>query len=547
MPDHDRIHGFLKKARARLEQVRLIKLTALALLGVSLALLLWCLAWVWRGYAAPVTGYLLAGLALLVWIAVGAWLRRTSMEKTAALADRHFGLKDALMSFLGFAREQREGDFEELHAGQTARRVQGLNVGTIPLVWPKRMLAAAGVMLAASALLGSRDASPAVKERLLLEEETSLRTEEINQELEKQIDELLKQADDEEKALLKPDEWRQWVKELEQTRDRKEAMRQYAELERKMQEAALKLSQREQEQLLAKAGEEMKEQAELRDTGRKLEEKNYREAAADLQKLSLKADVKRPDEARKELAKLKAAAQRMAAAAKDFQQRSGKQGSGAQTASASRNAASNSAKSGQQSGADGRQGSSGNASMDAQMAALDAAAQQYDKALQQMPGTGECRSAQQLVNQRLDKLCQSLGQCATKRDLMKKLMALSQCAGKCQGFLCNKEGLCLAQCLGQKPGGKNAGSGSVESRRNELDLTQDNGRRDQLQGTKGSGPANTSVEAADSGTGTASRQAKVAERTWQRQVEAFVQREDVPAEVKNSVKEYFKGIQQVGE
>ena len=87
----------------------------------------------------------------------------------------------------------------------------------------------------------------------------------------------------------------------------------------------------------------------------------------------------------------------------------------------------------------------------------------------------------------------------------------------------------------------------MESRRNESDLTQDNGNRDQLQGIKGQGPSNTNVESADSGTGSASRQVKLTEREWKRQLESFVQREDVPTEVKEGVKEYFKGIQQVGE
>jgi hypothetical protein len=140
-------------------------------------------------------------------------------------------------------------------------------------------------------------------------------------------------------------------------------------------------------------------------------------------------------------------------------------------------------------------------------------------------------------------MCQS----AAQRDMMKKLQKLSQCAGQCQGYLGNKECQSLSQCMGQKPGGKKAGWGSSEDRRAESDPTRDNGNRDQLTGQKGSGPSNTSIESADSGSGKATRTATLQEKVFQRQVESFIQREDVPAEVKEGVKEYFKGIQQVGE
>jgi hypothetical protein len=243
----------------------------------------------------------------------------------------------------------------------------------------------------------------------------------------------------------------------------------------------------------------------------------------------------------------------MAAAARSFQQRTGKQGSGNKNSSQSQSNSNNSGQSGQQSQAEGQQGSeSSSSSMDQQMAALDEAMQQYEKALSQKQSDSQCKGSQNNANKKLGQLCQSMCKSAGQRDLMKKLMSLSQCAGQCQGYLGNKECQSLAECTkpgnkpGNKPGGKKAGWGSVESRRDESELTQDNGNRDQLQGIKGQGPANTSIEAADSGTGTATRQVKATEREWKRQLESFIQREDVPTEVKEGVKEYFKGIQEVG-
>lgn len=495
----------------------------------------------------PKMGYGVAGAGLLLLLVAGYFWRRTSHEKAAHAADSHFGLKDALTSFLGFKRDS-EDDFRRLHAEQTAEKVKALSVGTIPLVWPSRMLAVSATLMIASAVLGSRDASSVVKERLILEEQTTAKTEEINKELEEQVEELLKNASKEEKELLRPDEWRKWVKELEQTKDQKDAMRQYAELERKVQQAAEKLSLREQEQLLNKAAEELQQEAESRELGKKLEEKNYREATKDLQMLQAKADVSKPDEARKELARLKSTAQRMAAAARQHQQRSGKQGNSSKNGASESTQAANgkTAKSGSQGQSGAQSGGAGSSSLDDQMMALEQAVQEYDKALAQNQDASQCNAAQSKLNQQLAGLCKSVGKCATQRDLMKKLAALGQCASQCQGYLKDQQNMSLAQCL--KPGGgKGIGSASSDSRRDASEQTQDNGNRDQLQGIKGSGPSNTTVEAADSGNGTATRQAKVAEREWQRQVESFIQREDVPAEVKDGVKEYFKGIQQVGE
>ncbi len=548
MPAHDRIALFLAAVRSRLEKGRGIRILSAVLLLVLVVLTGWCLAWVLRGYEVPKAGYWLS-LAAIPVLAGAAWcIRRTSQARAARAADDHFGLKDSLTSYLGFSKEHREGELYALQAAQTAGRVENLNAQSMTLAWPKRALALSAVLLAACVVMGFRKASPVVMDRLATEAETSRKTDEINKELEKEIEELLKTATEEEKELLKPDEWRKWVKELRETKDQKEAMRQYAELERRLQEAAKKLNQREQEQLLAKAAEELKQDAEHREIARKLEEKNYREAAEDLKKLAMKSDVKKPDEARKELARLKSASQRMATAARNFQQRTGKQGSNASKPSSSKNSSSNNnGQQSQQNPAEGQEGSESSSSMDMQMTALSDALDSYDKSLEQNPNLSQCQNKQNQCNSQLQKLCQSMCNSAAKRDLQKKLACLSQCASKCQGYLGNKQCQSLAACLSPKTGGKKAGWGSVESRRNESELSQDNGSRDQLEGIKGQGPSNTSIESADNGTGTKTIQVKAAEREWRRQMESFIQREDVPSEVKEGVKEYFKGIQQVGE
>lgn len=548
MPAHDRILAFLSAVKARLDLAWLVRVFCGALLVTGSVLCVWCLAWVLRGYAVPAVGYIAAAVALPVMV-LAVWLfGRVSPRKAARAADEHFDLKDAISSHLGFTDEHREGEFIALQAEATAVRVQALSPRSIPVQWPRRMLTISGVLLVACFVMGFKKDSPVVLERIALETETLRKSDEINKELEKEVEELLKSASDEEKELLHPDEWRQWVKELRETKDRKEAMRQYAELERKITEAAQKLSQRETEQLLAKAAQEMKQAAELKPIAKSLEEQNYRHAAEQLRQMKLQADVRKPDEARKELARLKSASQRMAAAARNFQQRTGQQGNqgkGNQSQSSQNQNARQSGSSQQQS--QGRQGGQGGQGMDQQMTALEQSVQSLEQQLQQNLNPSQCQSCQNQANLALQSLCQSMCQSSARRDMMKKLLSLCQCTSKCQGFMCNKECQSLSQCMGTKPGGKKAGSASVESRRAESETTQDNGSRDQLTGQKGSGPSNTSIESADSGTGRATRTATMQEKTFQRQVESFIQREDVPAEVREGVKEYFKGIQQVGE
>lgn len=548
MPAQSRIQIFLNAVRSRLDRVRLAKVLSYCLLITGVGLAAWCLLWIIQGYAVPKYGYALAAIGFPVLTAIAWWLGRAGERQAARFADDHFGLKDALSSHLGFTEQHREGEFITLQVEDTARRVEGCQAGSIPVQWPRKLLTVAGILLLSSLVMSFKKPSPLVVERLTLEEEMSRKTEEINAELEKEIEELLAQMPEDEKELLNPEEWKKWLNELRQTKDQKEAMRQYAELERRITETAQKLSPKNQEQLLAKAAEELAQEAPLRPMAKALQQKDYKQAAEQLRQMQPQAEPKKPDEARKELAKLKSAAQRMAAAARNYQQRSGQQSqqkAGSESKSGSSASSNKSGQQGEQS--QGSQGTPGQESLDEQMISLEQKVNNLDQQMQRDPNSAECKDCQNQVQQQINKLSQSMCKSAAQSSAAKKLASLSQCASKCQGYLGNKQCQSLSQCLGDKPGGKKAGAGSNESRRTESDLSQDNGNRDQLQGQKGSGPSSTSIESAESGSGAASRQASNAERTWQRQVESFVQREDVPAEVKSGVKEYFKAIQQVGE
>ena len=116
-----------------------------------------------------------------------------------------------------------------------------------------------------------------------------------------------------------------------------------------------------------------------------------------------------------------------------------------------------------------------------------------------------------------------------------KLAAMRRSLSMSQSYLAGR---------GQMPG-KGIGVGSVDSRREGETARPETMVAERLTGQKGSGPSETMVEDTDSGSGVSSRRgvAKV-ERTFAQQVEQFVERDDVPEEMKRGVREYFERIHQ---
>jgi len=116
---------------------------------------------------------------------------------------------------------------------------------------------------------------------------------------------------------------------------------------------------------------------------------------------------------------------------------------------------------------------------------------------------------------------------------------LSKKCAQCQSGTMNIES--------DRKGGKKAGEGSDDAIREQRDEQADNGQNTKLKGLKGKGPSLTQVQAADDGDGVATRGAEAKQREFERQFESFVDREDIPEDLKNGVKEYFTNIHRVDE
>lgn len=503
-------------------------------IAVGVILLIASLAYFFRGEAVPRIVYIIAAglagvLSPLVW-----WLRRFTTDSAASFADRFFDLKDTLCSARHFREEKRDGEFIVLQEEATKEKISDLAAESIRYHWPKRLGNAAIVVVLLSVLTAFKQPSPEVLERLEQEAVTLERTAEINEYLEEELEDLAAELEKEVLPEVDPESIRQIPAGLKQTKNQNDALRQYAEVERQLREKAQRLERRKDEALLAAIGKELKEDEANRELGRKLENKEFQKAAEELEKMKPEpVDEKKLSEQRKELARLKSATQRIADAAKAANRKG--------TAGTSGNSGG---------------GQSGNGGMEGELTSLSDAVSQLDQSLknaERLSRMGqlspdqlsECQSCRDAVLSKMDGLCESLCKLNSLCESRRKLLSMCEKLGQCQGFLCQNSGLgqSLSQSLSQSSGGHKAGVGSVESRTSFSD-SGNTGQLSQLQGIKGAGPSETMVEEATEGEGTATRRSVSREREYAKQMESFVQREDVPPAVKEGVKKYFEGIHQ---
>jgi hypothetical protein len=546
MKDNDPVKNFTKDVRRRLNRHRLWDV------------LVWCGAvgsgimigvggfYIFRGHRVNLLWYL--ATLLVVGVASGVWwlVRRHNIKSAAKHADKFFNLKDSITSYLGFKSQGKKGRFHELQAEQTNKILSALYIDRIQWQLPKRVITVGTVLLVVAVAMGFKGESQEIKIQRLLEEQTALMTEEINEELAKTVEEILEDTidemldlpDDKELAeLLNPNELKELVKELAETKDIKEAMRQYAKMEGKLKGMSARLMQRKEERLLDEVGKELSKERQSKELGKELTKKDYRKSAEKLEELKHDAS-KELSEQRKELAKLKATAKRMATACKAANRKSG-----------------NNSKSGGQDNMKSNN-SQGSSSLSESIEELDEMVSKLDEALEQAEREtrqngdpskeckDNCGSCSSNANKSLDKLGKKLKRMAAKRKAQSRIKKLSDKLGQCQSSLCQGKKQCQKQGnkQGNKPGGNKAGTGSSDAKNDLPTEDLENGELSQLKGTKGAGPSQTMVEEAEDGTGVSSSGGSAIKRTYQKQVESFVQRQDVPENVKAGVKAYFENI-----
>ena len=486
------------------------------------------ICYVWSGDRVPWYWYP-AVIGLTAWC---AWCTdlciRRSDEEVASFADQFFGLKNSVRSCLKFSRQEKQGGFYELQSAQTAAMIQGSNVADIRYQPPWKLIVPGVAFVAAAMLLGLKPESPEHIAKREQQQQTLAMTTESNREIEELIKELEDSIDEDEKLMLEPDKLRQWVDELKETTDLREAKRQYAKMEMRLNRAYEALEQRKDEKLLDKAADELGKDLDSTDLSKDLKHKKYEQAADKLKDLkpgdqkNKKLDLKDLSKSRKDLAKLKAIAKRMAAAAGNTQ------GDGDAE--------------GEESDADDEDADD----LAEMIEDLDEAIEDLDEELEELElqegggeqdlEQGDFDEAQGIVQGKLDELGDHLMKMARRRGARSKLRKLSKKCAACQNGSASKG-----------KGGKRAGKGSDDAIREQRDEKIDNGQYTKLKGLKGKGPSQTQVQAADDGDGTSRIRSKVVKREFKRQFESFVDREDIPEDLKAGVKEYFTNIHQAEE
>ena len=555
------VNDFISSIRDRLNRHHVWNVFLQTLLALGICMTVVALFYVIPGYAVPWQAWAVTlSIVSLVGI-VAVFAGRRSTDQAAGFADDFYGLKDSVTSCSHFAEAGHEGGFYDLQAKQTEKLVGQFSTDQIRYAFPWRLASTAALFCAIALALGFKGPSKEVVQRLEIENATLVNTEAANQQLKELIDELDKALEDEEeKKLLDPDTLRKWVDDLEKTKDLKEAMRQYARLEMKLNKAAERLNQRKDESLMDKAAEELKKAEELKELAEKLKRKKYDKAAKDLKDLKPRKltaeDLKKLSEKRKELAKLKAVAKRMAQAARKVSSRShaqvAKTKNGNQKLNSGDGSKSQNGKANKGEHSDGEGQLAANEDLAEMIEDLEEAVEDLDEELEEleredleeMEGDFEeceqcqnCQQCEQGVRDQLDKLGKKLAKMARKRKARSKLRKLSQACSQCQS---QYMGNAMAQS--NMPGGKKAGKGSSDASRDKRDELTDNGQNTSLKGLKGNGPSLTKVESADDGTGVGLRRGNATKREFKRQFESFVDREDVPEDLKAGVKNYFSNI-----
>lgn len=511
-----------------------------------------------QGYAVPRMAYVAVAISAAISAGILLLSKKPTTERAARYADDHFDLKDSVTSFTHFELDGLKDGFYALQSRQTVKATENLAIQSIRYQIPKlTTFVAVGVTLF-SAVLFFKGPSEFVIEREKQTQQNLELTASANSELDQLVKELEESIDDpEERKLLDPDQLRKWVNELKTTGDKKEAMRQYAKLERKLRQANNALMQRREEQLLDRSADELNKTDELKALAKKLKQKKYDKAASDLENLKptpLKPeDLKKLSEKKKQLAKLKAAAQRMALVART---------TGSKKSDANQSSSKNQSKNAKVSQSD----SSPNASQmdladqDAEerdqqnelaqlMEELEESVEEFDESLEKLELSDidesdfedseecqNCQASESDLDEKLDRLTKKIKRMAKQRKARSKLDKLaSQCA-ECQSA--------LATAQLRKPGGKKPGGVAGEKQRDTEDELVDNGQTTAIKGIKGRGPALTTVESASDGDGVSGKRSKDANRDYQKQFESFINREDVPENLKAGVKNYFNNIHQ---
>lgn len=581
------ISSFLSAIRRRLNQSVTLRSLILALLVFSVSVLAVAGFYLIKGYAVPPMLYLIAGVIGVIGGGVYFWRNLVSMEKAASIADKTYGFKNGITSYLHLQKES-EGYMVEAQRSWTEEQVSQADPKNIPITFSKGRAGLAAVLCAAACALAFIPASERIKNLQAEQELTEERTKEVAKQLKEYVEKMDKDLSEEEREFIDMDKLKIRVESLKPTKDKKEGTRQLAKLEEKAREMSKALQQKRDEQALKNAVEQLKKSLnqETQELGKDLDKDQMKKANEKLAKLTPKELPKNPnrkdlEKAKKELEKLRDVTKRLANSAASAQPSSPsedmkKSQNGQHSPQSPENNGEQRAQKnslGKQKPQIGKQGpekaqmaqqganeapkNGKNQGLGQKMLELDEEARKLLEELKKQELAemrddgaegGEFNKNLEELKEALKSMQNKLGQMKAKKKGQESLAGLGQSLAQCQSYMNGPPSSSLS--LGppsDKPGGLAPGTGFAENRKAPGEELKVNGNESQLTGQKGSGPSLTKIEDAQSGSGVSQKRTTGNAQSMGRQLESFVQRDDVPEELKQGVKEYFKTIHQTGE
>lgn len=544
------IDKFVKQVRERLNQHFWLDILIRCMCVAGVVLIIVGLSYILRGYHVPLFWYP-AVLFLAVIVTSGLWLFfRRSFDDAAIHTDKHFKLKDAVCSYKGFSNAHKQGGIYDLQAGHTKTELEKVSVTDVRYEWPARTIGLCIVLMFSSGLLALKADNPKIAQRRQTAEQMLLDTEQINEQIKDTLEQIKEQAkkDDIEK-LVAPDKLQAMVDELKKTPDLKDAMRQYARLEKKLNDVLSKLQQRKDEQLYEKMGKVLQKHERAKALGNRLTKKQYKEAAIELQKF--KIDKKSPIEnQRKQLEQLKSISERMANEARQNKSSS----NAAKLAKRLDKAASNLGKAlnspGKGSGSQNPKGSQQSSQSSSSQGSSSQSSSSQGSSSQGSGSQGSGSGGAEGVNESLSEMAENLNNLDAKCKAQSAIQKLCESLSQCQGKLSGKSGSGSGKGNGNGDGsgqGGGIGSGSSSNTNANINNSPATGDKSVLKGIKGQGPSVNTTEAASDGSGSSSdSRARLIEQ-YKHQAESFIRREDVSEAVKSGVKEYFENIHRIEE
>lgn len=490
----DRIRAFAEAGREHLNAGERRRAAVWSLLVFGAVALLAALPFVLRGFRVD-RRILALPLVLAAILAVVFYLRqRYSHRKAVGHADRFFGLKEGLITADEHIREGREEEIHRLQLEHTQRTIQPHDPAVLRGTFPRKIFGMALLLIVVSGGLLVLDDSLAVQQARAEAEATQVLSEELAEELGEALEELTERMDADAAEMLEDPTLKKMLRELPVDGDRKALMRRLSEIDHHLAMMQNELDTRADENYLAELAQQLRQSRETSALGKALSQRKYKQAADELNQMKLGS---------KDGATKRKALEKLASKVEQTEK------SMASSQSGSRR--------------DAR-----------------AMSQQIQKMQQEQKSSGQCsKESQNKVNQSLGKNSKGMKQLGARKEAKSALdqmrKKLQQGQGKCAGN-------------GNKPGsGLQAGEGVDRSRRNPRESTPTTGALEHLSGQLGEGESQKRIEDAASGAGVASDPgSEKAMDGYTQQVEAFVQREDIPEEMKHGVKTYFKQIHNLG-